>query len=188
MTMPAPSSTAFEPRWPLGLRRMHALMALGLAATFGMGVAMTRGGLDAGLRFDLYQLHKSFGIAMLAMLVARAALRLKSRPPSPIGPRWRASAAAAVHAALYACLFALPLVGWAMASTSPLPIPTVVFGLFTLPALLAPDPALHEALKLSHRLLGWTLASLLVAHVAGALTHRGQRLVSRMWTVRSGGR
>jgi cytochrome b561 len=186
MTTPAPAPAAPEPRWPPGVRRMHALMAVGVAATFGMGVLMTRGGLDAGWRFDLYQLHKSFGILMLALLVVRAAFRLLSRKPPPIVPRWRAATAAGVHAALYACLLALPLVGWAMASTSPLPIPTIVFGLVTLPAILSPDPALHETLKLAHRLIGWALATLLTAHVVGALTHSGQRLAAGMWTVQSG--
>ena len=88
------------------------------------------------------------------------------------------------HIALYALLLLMPVSGWLMATTTPVRLPTIVFGLFALPYPLAPDLAIYGLARATHVALAMLLAALIVLHVAGALMHalvwRDQTL-ARMW-------
>jgi cytochrome b561 len=75
-----------------------------------------------------------------------------------------------------------PLLGWI--ATSAYRAPVVVFGLFELPPIWAEDRALSDRLFGVHRLLGFAMAALILAHIAGALFHqfvRRDNLLARMW-------
>ena len=89
-----------------------------------------------------------------------------------------------MHKGIYLLLLLMPVCGWAMVSASPLPVPTVVFGLWTLPPILKPDIALYQALRTTHALLGWTFCALLLLHLAGAVVHSKSGIVSAMWRLR----
>lgn len=138
-----------------------------------LGTTMTRIVGDAGTAFDLYQWHKSFGFVVLGLALLRIALRRRAgRPPFPAGMSRRAKAlAAATHGALYGLMIVTPLIGWIMASAAPLPVPTRFFDLFTIPDPVARSVALYEAARLAHRFAAWTLAGLVLLHVAAALKH-----------------
>jgi cytochrome b561 len=84
-------------------------------------------------------------------------------------PPWQRQAAHVTHWGLYALFFAVPLVGWAYSSAAGFPV--VVFGVLPLPDFVSPDKALAETLKAWHGWLAWTLAVLVLAHVAAALKH-----------------
>ena len=115
--------------------------------------------------------HKSVGITILSLAVLRLAWRLLDRPP-PLPPMrgWQASAARISHASLYVLLFAMPLTGWMMSSASNYPVSW--FNLVQLPDLVAPDPALKEALHEVHEALSKLLMTLAAVHVAAALKHQ----------------
>lgn len=158
--------------WPTKL--LHWLVAAVAIGLLGLGFAMVWLVGDLAAQFRLYQLHKSLGVLALALVLARLAWRALNPvvPAFPAAmPAWERTAARLTHRALYALLLLLPLTGWAMASASPLGIPTVVFGLFTLPSPVAPSARLEDALRLVHGLLALALALLLLLHVGGALRH-----------------
>ncbi len=160
-------------RWPLSIRVFHWLGAAAILFMLALGFAMVHLVDDPGERFDLYQLHKSLGLFVLALTLARLALRLAQAAPRPIVaiPLWRARAARTMHVLLYGLTIALILVGYATVSTSPLPLPVALpFGL-TAPNLLAPDAALSERFKLAHHALAGALALGLAGHVAAAIKH-----------------
>ena len=71
---------------------------------------------------------------------------------------------------LYALFFAVPLAGWAYSSAAGFPV--VYFGVLPLPDWVSPNPALADTLKLLHRNLNYTLAALVVLHIAAALKHQ----------------
>jgi cytochrome b561 len=175
-----------EARWPAGLRVLHAAGAGIVIAALAIGLSMTHLLTEAGQRFSWTQTHKSFGVLALAVIVLRIPVRLAASAPAGIGDPWRQKAAGIVHLALYGLLVAVPLTGWAMASTSPLPVPTRVFGLFTLPSLAMPDFALYQVFHMLHQGLAWTLGVLIVIHLAGALTHGAatRGVLRRMWSIR----
>ncbi len=89
---------------------------------------------DPAARFELTQTHKSIGITILALTVARLARRSFGRAPkAEPAARSLLLAAKAAHIALYALLLLMPVSGWLMVTTTPVRVPTIVFGLFALP-------------------------------------------------------
>lgn len=155
------------------MRAIHWISAALIAGMIGLGLYMTHADIEAGEAFDLYQWHKSFGFVALALVVIRLIIRMcVNRPSFPRGMRpVEIALAKAAHALFYALLFALPLLGWIMVSASPLPIPTMLFGLAEIPSIAAPNEQLYEAARTAHRLCAWTLAALIVMHIAAALKH-----------------
>src|ERR1700722_1962549 len=132
--------------WPLSLRLAHWLSAILVLVALGLGTAMVQFVHDPAARFELTQTHKSIGIIVLALTVARLCRRSLGRAPkAKPATRSLRVAAKATHIALYALLLLMPVSGWLMATTTPVRVPTVVFGLFALPYPLAPDPAIYRA-------------------------------------------
>ena len=135
-------------------------------------VALIMVEMPLGVRkLELYALHKSVGVLILGLTVARLAWRLSGPRPVALGPSRRSERilAQSVHGLFYIALIAMPLTGWLMSSAANFSVS--VFGLFTLPDLVAPDKALADAFKAAHYWLGWVLIGLLALHVAGALKH-----------------
>jgi cytochrome b561 len=168
-------------RWSILLRWAHALTAVVILAMLGLGWIMNHGGLNPAHRFEFYQVHKSAGFLLMALVLVRLATRLAVGAPPPVGRPWQRRGAMVVHGGLYGLMIAMPLVGWAMVSATPLPMPITVFGVWSLPPLLAPDLALYLQLKRTHQLMGWMLVALVALHVAGAALHRDAGLVKAMW-------
>jgi cytochrome b561 len=177
----APATTA----WPLSLRLAHWLSAVLVLVALGLGTAMVQFVHDPAKRLELTQTHKSIGIIVLSLTVARLCRRSLGRAPKaePAARSLRVAAKAA-HIALYALLLLMPVSGWLMATTTPVRVPTIVFGLFALPYPLAPDLAIYGLARATHVALAMLLATLIVLHVAAALMHalvcRDQTL-ARMW-------
>lgn len=149
---------------------LHWLMAIGLVVAFGLGLYMT--GLSfSPLRLKLYSWHKWLGVTLLALAGLRVLWRLRSVQPAAMpGPDWQRFSASAVHGGLYGLILAVPLLGWTYSSAAGFPV--VLFGLWPLPDLVAPDKALAAALKPWHRGAAWTLALLVGLHIVAALYHQ----------------
>jgi len=91
-------------------------------------------------------------------------------PPLPAGmPARLAFAARASHVVLYALMFALPLVGWAMVSASGAPV--VLYGPLHLPPILSHDAALYAVLRTAHTVLALLLFLMFLVHLGAALLH-----------------
>ena len=165
---------------------LHWLLALAIFGSLAAGLTMV--GLPISpLRLKLYNWHKWVGICILVLSAARLAWRLTHAPPPlPPMPPWQARAAAATHGLMYALFFAVPLAGWAYSSAAGFPV--VLFGVLPLPDWVRPDRAFAEAIRPLHRTLAYTLAALIVLHVAAALKHQlldRDGLLLRMWTRRA---
>jgi cytochrome b561 len=123
------------------------------------------------LKLKLFNWHKWAGITLLLLAVARLGWRLTHQPPADVPmPAWQARSAHAIHGLMYALFFAIPLVGWAMTSAKGYPV--VWFGVLPLPDWVPKDKALGDLLEDVHGVLAWSLAALVVAHVAAALKHQ----------------
>ncbi len=156
----------------------HWIMAALLVGLIVMGKYMHGLPLADPDKFPLYQLHKSLGLTVLALVFARLLWRFANPAPvlPPLMPLWQKLAAHGTHIALYGLMLLIPLSGWWMVSASPLGIPTLFFSLFTVPHLPVPTflgdaPALEGLLKEAHELLGNLLIVVVIAHVAAALKH-----------------
>ena len=146
---------------------LHWTIAALLAFQISVGWALE----DLGARgFALFQLHKSIGITILALTVARLALRYARPRPAPIEGGWQGTLAKLVHGGLYFFMLAAPLTGWALVSTAKVKVPTLIFGFVPLPHLPLPAAANDPAFT-AHSILAWVGIALFALHVAGALRH-----------------
>lgn len=144
-------------------------------------------------QFAVTQLHKSVGITILVLTLARLGWRL-ANPPPPLPAtmsEWERRLARLAHVGLYGLMLAIPLTGWIMVSASTRPIPLVLFGVAPFPDVpgmggLAPAARhlWHEVGETGHGLLVKLLYVLVGLHVAGALKHqlfsRDEPVLARM--------
>ncbi len=177
ITQPAAPDTQRQQRYTAVAIALHWIIALSIIGLIAVG--WTMGTMDPGPDyFAIVQLHKSFGITVLLLSVARIIWRLMNPPPpEPPMPKWQAFLASAVHVLFYVLIIAMPLTGWIMASASS-DAATRYFGLvdIRLPGIPALDAAtrdgLEEGFEQVHGNLAWVIIGLLVLHVAGALKHQ----------------
>jgi cytochrome b561 len=161
---------------------LHWVLALSLLGAFCVGLYMADLKLSP-TRIRLFNWHKWAGISILVLSAFRLAWRLSHRPPAEpasLAP-WQRRISALVHLLLYLLFFLIPLAGWAHSSASGFPV--VWFGVIPLPDFVPVDKALAAALGDLHAALAFTLAGLVVLHVAGALQHRfllKDQIVQRM--------
>jgi len=160
-------------RYNKGAIVLHWTIALLIIGLILLGLLMTQEWMPN--RFAIYQWHKSIGITVLVLSVARLLWRLGHRPP-PLPdtlPSWQRTASHLTHGAFYALMFAMPLLGWAMVSASELPIPTVIYGLITLPDMpgVSESKAMAERFKLLHEIGAKLFIGLIFLHVVAALKH-----------------
>lgn len=148
---------------------LHWLIAPIVLAMIPVGAIMDD--LPHGALQDrLFFLHESFGLTVLALMIARVATRLRGAPP-PAASLSRAERiiAAATHHAIYLLLALTPVLGWLALSAYGLR--PAFFGLFEPPALLAKDEPLSKLLFSAHGLAGFTLAALIALHLLGVARH-----------------
>ena len=140
-------------------------------------------------------LHKSFGITVLGLVILRLLWRVAVKPPAlpPEYPPWEKQLAHVAHAILYVLMFALPLSGWLHDSAwkDAASHPMYLYGLFEWPRISAVqhlDPATREGLHSFfgnwHTYFGYILYVMVAMHVLGALKHQfidRHAELQRMW-------
>ncbi len=160
-------------------KTFHWLIGFSVLGLLGVGYWMVDLPLNPE-KFEIYGWHKSAGITVFVLMTARLAWRAVNPRPAYIGqPGWQEAASRAAHLLLYVCLFIMPMIGWVNSAASNFPVN--VWGLFTLPAIVAPNPDLAAATKAAHLYVAWFLTLLIVLHVGAALKHH---LVDRDDTLR----
>jgi cytochrome b561/polyisoprenoid-binding protein YceI len=160
--------TASPARYHTGAIVVHWLLAGLLVYQFALGLRLDE--LKGSDKFIAFQLHKSIGITVLLLSLARVALRLFVPRPAEVGEGLQKLAARLVHWGFYAVMLVGPLTGWIIVSTAKIKLPTILFGVVPWPHLPLPG-AFNEPADLAHTLLVWTLPALILLHVAGVLYH-----------------
>ncbi|MCU6619096.1 cytochrome b [Achromobacter sp. 77] len=167
--IPSPTQTRRPPAtFSLFARVLHWSMAAGILAMLFIGVGMVA---SVSERHQwLVQIHKPLGLALLALVCIRLARRVfMGAPALPADlPAWQRHAALASHVLLYALMFAMPLIGWAMLSAGGYP---VVAAGWQLPPIARADAALFSWLRGAHRYLAFLLFATVLLHLAAALFH-----------------
>ncbi len=179
MTHAATASGASQSYGSLA-KLLHWITAALVFSMIALGLYMTQEGLELGERFQLYQLHKSIGVTVLAITVVRLIVRqINGVPALPAHIHgWERIAAHSAHGALYALLIAMTLTGWAMVSVAAFSVPTMLYGVIPWPhipflaALSTEDKKAAEAVfQQTHEIFAYSLAVLIGVHVAAALRH-----------------
>lgn len=160
---------------------LHALIGAALLLQIAFGFLLDElAPRGTPARAGVINLHKSCGVVLGLLVVVRLAWRL-THPPPPWPQRlarWQRRAARLGHAALYACMVAMPLSGYLGSNFSR-------HGLRFFGTVLAPwgadRPAVYAFLNGLHGVTAWAFAALVAGHVAVALHHG---LVARDGVVR----
>ncbi|PYZ99662.1 cytochrome b [Gammaproteobacteria bacterium 2W06] len=166
------------PRYHVIQRVLHWAVAVLVLAMIGVGIVLGtlgfEGAVDAfgfEVTNTLYILHKTGGVLVLGLMVARVMARLRYGKPHyaiPLEHRWQKLTSEWVQAMLYLGLIAMPVLGWAANAAGGYPIN---FFHWVLPPLMAENDALSVILFRWHAIVGWTLLGLVSVHIAGALYH-----------------
>ena len=169
-------------RYSAGAIGLHWLTAACFAFQIGLGWRMSAS--HGPQSFAIFQLHKSVGITILLLTLARIGWRMTFRPP-PYPPTMHPAEkrlARVVHLLFYLLLLGLPLSGWALVSSSKLAVPTFLYGTVPwphIPGVAGLDPArramLNDAAAATHVTLVWLAFAAIILHVAGALKHQLQQ-------------
>jgi cytochrome b561/polyisoprenoid-binding protein YceI len=167
--------------------------AIALAIVLQIILAGRMGGPRTPTSFAVTQLHKSVGITILLLTLARIAWRLTNPPPpmpAAMAP-WEKALAKVTHVGFYLVMLGMPLTGWLMVSASRRLIPTLLYGVVPWPMIpgvpdLAPGAKrlAHTIGETGHGLIAKLIYVLLALHVAGALKHqlfsRDEPVLARM--------
>lgn len=152
--------------------------AIAALLVFEVGLGLNMDDARGAAKFTVFQLHKSVGITILLLVTLRVLWRLMRRPP-PLGTAgWERALALIVHGLFYILLFALPLSGWLIVSTSKIAVPTLLYGSVPwphLPGFASMEASAKQGWNAAGEFVHHNLVNLLYAlvalHVAGALKH-----------------
>ncbi|NML30020.1 cytochrome b [Paraburkholderia antibiotica] len=160
-----PPRTHFSPL----ARLLHWTMAPLIVAMLFIGVGMVA--TVSRAHDTLVALHRPLGIALLALVLVRLAVRLtRGAPPLPHEmPNAQRLAARVSHVVLYALMLAMPLIGWAMLSAAGYPV--TLAGSLHLPPIAPHNVALFALLRALHTWLAFALFATVLLHLAAALLH-----------------
>ncbi|MBA3479455.1 MAG: cytochrome b [Lautropia sp.] len=167
-------------------RALHWTTVALLAVQFPVGLYMVYRGSSLNL-WDtvtnvLYSGHKLAGMTILIIVLWRLVYRTTRGVPAhePTIEPWQRIVSRLNHWGLYALLIAAPIAGYIGISLFPA---LDFFGLFSLPAVVAPDKEAAKTVFDVHRILVLLLALLIAMHVGAALYHylvRKDNVLGRM--------
>lgn len=165
-------------RFAASLHWLTAALVIGLIVLGLAAEAMQKAfGIS---EFTTLTLHKSLGITVFALTLLRLVWWFGHRPPPlPEIPEWQRLIAHAVHAAFYAFMIVMPVLGYLLSSGGPYPL-----GWFGVPLPKAPvTKPVADVAHVAHVAGGIAMTILVAGHIGAALWHqfaRHDRLIARM--------
>lgn len=137
---------------------------------FDLGVYTVNFAEPTSLRTFYFNLHKSIGVTVLALVLVRLFWRLGHAAPAfpATMKEWEKKLADTAHRALYLLMLAMPLSGLVMATFSKYGVKW--FGVSLIAGLDKPE--LRDLFKEAHEMIGALLLTLVVLHVIAAIKHK----------------
>lgn len=135
-----------------------------------LGIWTWQVGEGVSPRTFYFNLHKSLGITIFALIIIRILWRIGHKPPAPLAS-YKAierKIATGTHHLLYLLMVAIPTSGLVMGLYSKYGVKW--FGLDFLPGL--DNKGIREVFEETHELVGIVLLVLVALHVVGALKHK----------------
>ena len=161
-------------RYPLFIRTIHWLMAIVIIGIGILGIYMAPfESRPEEVSEVLYFWHKSFGMLMLFLIIARIVQRLRVRLPElpeSLAP-WERTAGAISHVVMYVLMLLVPVFGY-VHSSSFAKGHGIHFFFVELPQLVANDAFIAELFRDLHKWSGYLLLAVVAVHAGGAVKHR----------------
>jgi cytochrome b561 len=125
-------------------------------------------------RANVFEWHKTVGVVILLLTLARLTYRIKNPPPPfpPELPAWERILAVWNHRLFYTLLIAMPIVGFIAVSGFSQEPTTSLAGGIHVPILPGIDRATGELAGEVHEYSAFLLVGLILLHVAAALKHQ----------------
>ncbi len=125
---------------------------------------------EASPRTFYFNLHKSIGISILALIIIRIMWRIFHKPPPLLSSykTWERKLATGTHHLLYLLMVALPVSGLIMATYSKYGVKW--FGLSFIKGL--DNTPMRKVFEEAHELIGVIILVMLILHIVGALKHK----------------
>jgi len=150
---------------------LHWSVAVAIAGLFALGYWMV--GLSY---YDPWyrqgpDIHRSVGVILFIVMVARLAWRFVSPPPRPLAnhQQWEIVLVHGAHGLLYLLIFVAMVSGYLISTADGSAIQ--VFGLFEVPSITGQLKGLEDTAGLVHYWVTWALVVLAAVHALGALKH-----------------
>ncbi len=137
---------------------------------FDLGVYTWQLAEEASPRTFYFNLHKSLGLTVLALIVLRILWRITHTPPAALSS-YKAiekKVATATHHSLYLLMLAVPVTGLIMAMNSKYGVKW--FGMDVIAGL--DNKPMREFFECTHEFVGIVLLVLIGIHLLGALKHK----------------
>jgi cytochrome b561 len=137
---------------------------------FDLGIYTWQLAEEASPRTFYFNLHKSIGITLLALIAFRVFWRITHKPPALLSSYTaiERKLATGAHHLLYLLMIALPVSGIIMAISSKYGVKW--FGLEFLPGL--DNAGLRDVFKEAHEIIGVIILLVIIIHILGALKHK----------------
>jgi cytochrome b561 len=175
-----PEPAAYDPV----LRALHWITAIVFLVALAIGIYASTQAPGTSPRRELLEVHKSLGMTVLFLTLARLAWRmLSARPRYPAAFGWLVRMASSInHWGLYGLMLAMPASGYAYSAAGGYSLE--YFWLFNLPRLVPDSKALSHLGENLHGFIAWIVYLAVTLHVAAVLWHelvRRDGTLSRMW-------
>ncbi|GGA88061.1 cytochrome b [Neiella marina] len=151
------------------VKAMHGLMAVAIIAAIAIILyadQMPR----SPEKFELYFWHKSLGLLLAGLIIARFIVVKKFGKPAPLGSEMQKTMAQWGHHLLYLAMVLMPLSGLTMSYSGGHSIP--FFGLFEIPGAAEKLETLGGIAHQVHEIAGNLLIIAIVLHILAALHHQ----------------
>jgi cytochrome b561 len=137
---------------------------------FDLGIFTWNLSEEISPRTFYYNLHKSIGVTIFALILIRILWRITHRPPALLASykAWEHKLANGAHHLLYLLMVALPVSGIIMAVYSKYGIKW--FGIEFIAGL--DNKPLRELFKEVHSIIGLIILLVIIVHIIGALKHK----------------
>lgn len=156
------------PGWSLGIRLLHWLTVIALAAQLAIGFFLFGPGMATHVWMPI---HISVGAGIFGIVIVRLAWRLFDVAPKRMASTAFRRLAALVHASLYTLIVAVLITGWMAFRPAPFMPPAKLLGFMAVPQ--APSVLGFSARDLAsvHSILVWVFLGFVALHLAAAVVH-----------------
>ena len=126
---------------------------------------------NSPIKASLLFVHKSLGLTVLILVIARVAYRLiVGKPPykQPL-QRFNQVGSTTAHLLLYGLMILMPVTGYVFTGAGGHPLP--FYGLFEWPSVVPKDKALSQLAGTFHYWGAWAICSVLIIHILAVVWH-----------------
>jgi cytochrome b561 len=158
-------------RYNLGMKVMHWLLAVVIFSLLTVGFYMS-GMPNSDSKFEIYSIHKSFGVVAFVLILIRTVVRAFSKIPQMHSSISKVESKISELGVVifYILMFLMPASGYVMSVSSGHPINLFNTG-FIIPDFIGTNFEFASIASCVHEYTAFSLIGMIVIHILAALKH-----------------